>query len=491
MVGLLLFASLSLGWTADAETPATPPVVTAIPVASAVSSANAPVPDEPPGPQRLKETLRVAVETNAPSAGTGTTNVDRQVRFRADWQGWNGLWLELHKTTRLPQPLSILPIHFGDTNFALPLRLERVEMTARLGGRVAVDAAGYVTSGNLSGFDPGAQLRRARLSVAGDCILLLPLSYAVQVAYTPSEFSLEESYLQFRDLPFVGSVKLGQFQAPMGLDVITSSRDILFMEPAAPLQALAPGNLAGVQIGSPIFDQRMTWALGLFAQGTGTEYGVASQDFGSVIGRVTWLPLWDMPAGTANRPRFLHLGLSANSLYSSTSTIRYRSRPESYQAPYVIDTSDLDASSAVTVGGEAAWVNGPLSLQGEWLYTSVRTPGDASLDFNGGYVLGSWFLTGESRPYDPRQGKFTRLIPRRNFHFHSGGGAWEVQARFSHTDLTDGPVPGGQLHLLMTGVNWYLQPHLKLMFNYGFGRVSQTAQTGNLNIFQMRLEVDF
>ena len=38
----------------------------------------------------------------------------------------------------------------------------------------------------------------------------------------------------------------------MGLEAITSSRDTTFMEAAAPIEALAPGVNAGIQIGRGI-----------------------------------------------------------------------------------------------------------------------------------------------------------------------------------------------------------------------------------------------
>ena len=115
------------------------------------------------------------------------------------------------------------------------------------------------------------------------------------------------------------------------------------------------------------------------------------------------------------------------------------------------------------------------------------------MNFGGFYAQASWFLTGESRPYDPTAGDFKRLIPRSNFNFGRAGawGAVELTCRFSHTDLDDGDVQGGQLNLLMAGMNWYLQPHVRWMFNYGFGHVTGGPSQGNMNIFQTRIGVDF
>ncbi|MCC6820534.1 MAG: hypothetical protein IT579_07370, partial [Verrucomicrobia subdivision 3 bacterium] len=235
------------------------------------------------------------------------------------------------------------------------------------------------------------------------------------------------------------------------------------------------------------------WALGLFAPGAGSlEYGNASENFGSVVGRITWLPYYHPDADDPAGNRLVHLGLSANVLYSSSSTLRYRSRPESYIAPYVLDTGDVHASRAANFGVEAAWVNGPLTVQGEFIRSGIGEDGAGELFFSGYYASASWYLTGESRPYNPATGAFQRLIPRHDFHFgQSGWGAVELAARFSHTDLSDGPVAGGRLNLLMAGVNWYLQPHVRWMFNYGMGRTVSGGEEGDLFIFQTRIGIDF
>ena len=151
----------------------------------------------------------------------------------------------------------------------------------------------------------------------------------------------------------------------------------------------------------------------------------------------------------------------------------YRSRPESHLAPYVIDTGDIAADGALVLGAEAAWVNGPFSVQGEYLHSSVRENDGQVPSFNGCYGAVSWFLTGESRPYDRTEGRFGRVIPRRNFDFgHGGWGAWEIAARYSYVDLDTADIHGGRLSMLMAGVNWYLHSHVKWRFDYGFGHVS-------------------
>jgi len=368
---------------------------------------------------------------------------------------------------------------------------EQVALTSTIGVRLSGDAAAFRTSGSLTGFDDGAELRRARLFFRGAWTLVLPIMYSIDLGYTPNKFTLAEAWLRFPGVKFIGQTQFGQFQPPQGLDVINSSWAITFMEPAAPLQALAPGTEAGIQVGEPVFSERASWWLGIFGSPAGdSDYGLVASSYGSLIGRATWLPIRAGMSGEESVPRFLPVGLSTNFLLSGNDTLRYQSRPESYIAPIVIDTGDMSANKAMTLGGEVAFVNGSFSLQGEFLHSWVdRTTGD-HLDFGGYYASASWFLTGESRPYDPKTGSFARVSPRTNFDWkEKTWGAFELACRYSFTDLTDGVVQGGRLNMLMGGLNWYLTPNIRWYGNVGRGRVTGTAQTGYMTIFQMRFAV--
>jgi phosphate-selective porin OprO and OprP len=445
-------------------------------------------------PSELKKHVQVIVETNVPPA-TGQTKgaapKEKSTHWGIDWEGWNGLQLSVSTRTPLKPPREMLGLE-PLTNAPI-LRLQELKMTANIGALVEVDAAAYRTTGNLD-LPDAIGLRRARLTAQGDCILVLPVSYKIELGYIPHTFNLNQAWLATDHLDYIGYLKGGVFTPPLGLDMLTSSRDITFMEPATVLQALAPANEAGIQIGQPVLNQRATWALGIFGGGlVSSEYGNASQNYGNLIGRFTYLAMDHLAPDQPAENRLLHLGLSANIQYSASATVRYRSRPESYLATHVIDTGDIDAAGSGVAGAEVAYVNGPFSVQGEFLDSVVHENGGASLNFYGFYACASWYLTGESRPYNRAAGYFSRLIPRRNFDFGKGGawGALELAARASYTDLTDGPISGGRIGLLMGELNWYLNPHVRWMFNAGGGQVSGGPHDGNLLLFQTRIGVDF
>jgi phosphate-selective porin OprO/OprP len=453
------------------------------------------VPENEGGPEPLKQRVRVTVETDIPPAGVETNPLapkGKSFYWEFSWAGWNGLSFDLSQRTPLTNPLAQVRAKIEGTNALRVFHLEELKLSGKIGAKLAVDAAAYETTKGFPAIDNGVEARRARLYVRGDSILLLPLSYELEVGYVPNQFYIENSYLALRDIPWVGDFKAGQYQAPMGLDAVTSSRDISMMELAAPLQALAPGVNAGIEIGRPVLDRRATWKLGLFTQGVGHDVGEATKNYGRVITRFTGLPIYETNPDHPGSETLLHLGVSANILYAGNGSVRYRSRPESHLAPYVVDTGDIVADTALVTGAEAAWVNGPFSLQGEYLHSWVPERDGQNPSFDGVYGTASWFVTGESRPYDRQNGCFSRVIPHNNFDWGKGGwGAWELAARYSYVNLNSADVHGGRLSMLMTGVNWYLHSHVKWRFEYGFGRVGGRQPEGNLNIFQTRMELDF
>jgi phosphate-selective porin OprO/OprP len=455
------------------------------------------------GPKRLKQQVQVTVETNALPVGATTNAVapkEKSFQWKFSWEGWNGVHADLSHRTSIKEPLTGVGAKMlsdvreknQGTNTDRVFHLEEAKMSGKIGAKLQVDGAAYVTGDQFKGFDDGFEVRRFRVYAQGDCLLLLPVSYEVELGYIPNQFYIENSYLAFRDLPWIGELKFGQYQAPMSLDAVTSSRDTTMMELAGPLEALAPGVNAGVEIGRPVFDQRATWKFGLFTAGSSQDTGDASKNYGRAITRFTAIPIYEANPDHPESATLLHLGLSANILYSADSSLRYRSRPESHLAPYVVDTGNIAADGALVAGAEAAWVKGPFSVQSEYLHSWVNEKDGQAPGFDGVYASASWFLTGESRPYDRQNGCFSRVIPRSNFDWgKSGWGAWELAERFSYVNLDSANVHGGRLSMLMTGVNWYLHSHVKCRFEYGFGRVGGRQPEGNLNVFQTRMEVDF
>ncbi|MFN8707000.1 MAG: porin, partial [Planctomyces sp.] len=92
------------------------------------------------------------------------------------------------------------------------------------------------------------------------------------------------------------------------------------------------------------------------------------------------------------------------------------------------------------------------------------------------YVQALYFLTGEHREYETKSAVFGRVIPHRNYGDGGHLGAWQIGARYNVLDLVDSGVDGGYLEDVTLGLNWFLNPNLKVQTNYCY--TIRDAQAG-------------
>ncbi len=165
----------------------------------------------------------------------------------------------------------------------------------------------------------------------------------------------------------------------------------------------------------------------------------------------------------------IHLVLAGGYEAPQDNKIKFRSRPAAHLANHrLVDTGTITNVDDYTLfGAEAAVVIGPFSLQSEYMRADLtRDGGNKDADFDGYYATASYFLTGESRNYIAKKGVFGRVKPNRNFDLKGGWGAWEIATRFSNLDLNDGGIDGGEIDTFSAGINWYVNPYVRLVTNY-------------------------
>ncbi len=354
----------------------------------------------------------------------------------------------------------------------------------QVGFRLSVDGAAF--AGDDEGSEPGG-LRRAYIRVGGEFWpWLRPVKFYLEVGLINSEFSLDTVYLTFPTPPYVGDLQAGQLDPPMSMDALSSSFARPFMEKSLPVDALVPSSKAGLLLSNRTTNQDVTWALGWFADGASTEEGENNKSPTRVSGRLTWL----MSAGDEEAVPLVHFGAYASYMYSANKQIQYDARTESNWAPKLFDTGPIDGRGAIVLGNEMAIAHGPWSVEGELLAARVQGANVPDADFGGAYVLGTWSLTGEPRPYDRTKGYFSAIAPQRPVAFGAHNiGAWEAALRLSYLDLVDGPVRGGRGFELMPGLNWYLTQNLRMQLEYGYTHAEDGPQNGNLHLVQVRFDL--
>jgi phosphate-selective porin OprO and OprP len=328
-----------------------------------------------------------------------------------------------------------------------------------LRGRFHLDAAWHDEDTVL--LDDGFLNRRTRLGVSGTLD-----EWSAIVEYDFAENNTAAADVTLSRKLAGGTLTMGHFKVPMGLNELTGSNHLTFMERSSASNVMV--------------DSRR---LGVGYDFVGSSYSVQAMVFGRAIGG---REPGDMPLGIAGRLTYspeigagrLHLGVSA--AYENRQdydTLRFRDRPEiRVDGNRLIDTGNVtDVDSTTKLGLELAYVSGPFSIEGEYFSVDVDTAAAADPRFWSYHVQSSYVLTGESRGY--RNGVLRGITPDRR------AGAWEVVARFGHVDLIDGGFQGGEQETVTLGVNYYATGNIRFMINYVMVDVTgSAASVGGMNV---------
>ena len=335
---------------------------------------------------------------------------------------------------------------------------------------------------------------------------------------------LDEVWAGAKDVPFIGTIRVGHVKRPMGLegDMTSSSRTMTFMERSPYSEAIEVNQtfVTGVWLGNCLLDERTTWAAAAFRNdqlNSGAYFGTGQ--YGAQA-RFTGLPLY-LDEGQ----HLLHLGVSIgwrsggnNIANNPWNTTELSARPElrdndaagvaglppaivNGNNNAMVDTGNIACDDDRLLGLELLYIRGPFSVQSEYGWNNMHgavgvlnpaatatilnpafaTPQDYT--FNGGYLQFAYTLTGETRGYDRRFGILTReyfaskrpyenayIVRDKEGCINGGLGAWEIAARYSYLDLNSGSgataIQGGVMQGLDLGLNWYLNSNLSVMCDF-------------------------
>jgi phosphate-selective porin OprO/OprP len=349
------------------------------------------------------------------------------------------------------------------------------------------DSASENQVGDLDDFNYG-EIRDLRFGAVGTLNLTQPWVYTVFAATNAFDkgFDAEEdddlTFFDWRlDIPtFAGTtLSLGKQKEPISMERSMSLIYLPMQERSAVADAMLPSRNVGIVLSGTGFNQRMTWAGGVFNDWVDTG-GSWHDNATEYTGRVTWLP-WT----SEDESNLVHLGFGFQ-YTNAKEGLLYVAEPEFNQAPHFLDTGVFDADSSLTYNLEASWRKGPFWLLSQYVFNDVDAPELGSPDFTGYYVTASWALTGEMRGYNRKSGIFNAL-PISKSVYQGGWGAWEVAARWSDTDLTDGLVDGGDMQILSLGLNWWLSPFFNVNVNYRWITLDRFGVEGQTDGFTSRV----
>jgi phosphate-selective porin OprO/OprP len=365
---------------------------------------------------------------------------------------------------------------------------------AEFGGNFMIDAVSYQDDSDKG---VGSELRRARLFAKGT--LYSDWNYKMQLDFGSGTASIKDLYISYKGWNF-GKITLGNQKQSFSLEQQTSSKYTTFMERsivAAIQDKLAKtGRTVGVNISS--HGDNWTTSASVHFKDINAETDKDKYEDNGYGVRLTYAPF-------VSSAESLHLGVAYHheTFENGGKEIDANFRPEAHFSvgkPFetgklgVVDNSDA-------YGLELAIISGSASFQTEYTRVSL-TPGSDSnisdkLDYTAWYAYASWFITGESRNYQPKAGSFGRIKPLKNLE-HGGMGAWELGVRYSIANFVGGcstECLGNRGRILSVGLNWYPVSAIRFMLNYEKWGVDDLSHEETKNsdgrVIQFRGQLNF
>ena len=307
-------------------------------------------------------------------------------------------------------------------------------------------------------------------------------------------------------------------QKAASLEGLTSFKSITFMERGAYGDVIDAGYvlaLEAVRTGP-------NWSVWAALQGDtvnktdaagGYDPNQAVERLGATV-RATWSP-------QLSETDRLHLGAwlrrrdrGGETGFTYTAAANTAFRPQTSSGATLFSTGAV-GDGDTTVGVELAWVHRAVSLQGEAARIKVDriaptlnpTLGGPDFHIATAYVAGSWFATGETRPYNPN-GSFGRIKVAHPLD-KGGFGALELAARYDYADFSHmsannlvrpasqtGLATAGTYESVTLGANWYPYSYVRLTGNLTRARIDNRPINGveldaDVTVAQARVQVEF
>ncbi len=358
--------------------------------------------------------------------------------------------------------------------------VSKEKWNVRLGGHLQSDFIHWAKADDAI---PNAQdyfeFRRVRLLAEGTGygnldfrlqMTMEPESVGTSPAGSVTSPEVKDAYFSMNEIPYLGRFRFGNFFVPFSLEQVTNDTFNIFLERSVPSQGIfAVDREVGMALYNCTADRRLSWATGVFIDSVseGLKEKIDDNQGVRVSGRVCYLPYYDE---TTDGRFFWHTGIGTIYTKDGDDRVRFSARPQIRESVRLIDTGNVAAEDYTTFNIENAFTMGRFTLQTESFLSTVQRLNGQAPTVNGTYAHISYFLTGESRKYEPfgqHGAQYGRNTPFSNFFVTPAGiswGAWEMKARWSHLDLAQ--LDAGQYNDMTFGFNWYWNDRVRYMFDW-------------------------
>jgi phosphate-selective porin OprO/OprP len=371
----------------------------------------------------------------------------------------------------------------------------------RMGGTLQLDGRQYLGQEN----DANNQflVRRARVYASGTLwkyidFRFMPDFGTVDAQNSQNTAIICDAWLAFNAQKEI-QVQVGKFKPPIGLEMLQSDQNTVFME-RGPVGQLQPNRQLGFMPNGLLFDDTLNWAVGVFASAPNNyTQTVDTRDGYGIAARLFARPF----VNDADELAGLGFGVAgtyanADDYSANTGTSAINNGLNSYASDPGVTffswNSNVQRNGAIyRINPQAFYYYGPWGIQAEYI---VQSQG---LTFNSGNATQqrqirdtswawqatlSYNITGEDNSFDS-------LIPKNNFDFFQTDdpdavGLWQVAFRADQIQLdsdlfnqpnstntfvgSTGGVSGAAgnargFNSYGLALNWYLNPNIRAYFN--------------------------
>ena len=374
------------------------------------------------------------------------------------------------------------------------IKIKSGEQKFAIGGRLMLDYdsmdSGHQTE-NKSFSD--MEWRRTRINIKGSVNKHWSYKATYDFNSEKDTANLDEGYVKY-DTKKGFTITAGKTKADMMLEQRTSSKWISTVERGL-LNAMnekvnylvgKPGDGAGVKLGFYAKESRISGAISVF-----DAYKNDSDDDNDMILHSTARLNYSPKMG---KNEYAHFGVSYGMADYKGETSKAELQLGIHQGDKTL-LADAAAGDITNLGIEAAYVNGPFSVQAEYFDNETELEdGTKGFEWDGYYGQLSYVLTGETRGYKWKGAKFDKIKPK------GKNGAIELVLRYediSIDDADEGTVAAKEVDIDRTvlGVNWHVTNTVKFMANYSSvsmdNEVNPGATSEDLDSFQLRAQYAF
>jgi phosphate-selective porin OprO/OprP len=335
----------------------------------------------------------------------------------------------------------------------------------RLRGYVQTDGRFFVDGGDDTTQETFT-LRRVRPIFEGT--LFESADFRIMPDFGGGSASVQDAYLNLRPFGTMAQLQTGKFKTPFGLERLRSGTALTFIERGLPTE-LAPNRDVGAMLHGELGEGLLAWQVmaGNGVQDAGSADADTNDDKELVL-RVFAHPFQE----TALEPlQGLGIGFAASLGEQEGTPARYRTSGRNTFFRYGGDV--VEDGHRVRWSPQASWSWGPFGALFEYVRSTPQLSLDGATiepDVDAWQIAASWVLTGEAA-------SDRGVVPSRPFRGSGEGGlgAWELAARYHELRVDDEIFDEGFASRAQSaetargwtaGVNWYLNPFVKLSLNF-------------------------